>query len=83
MWKAHLLHVKMTSMVHKKKTAYLSWFKKIYKKANSIIAKKPNLDRDTVVQTLFLLEETPKERLNRALLRGSALRAYKNRNSIS
>lgn len=65
-------------MTQKKQAKYLSWFKKVYEKANAIVARKPKLDRDTVVQTLFLLEKTPEERLKRALLRGSAIRAYQN-----
>jgi hypothetical protein len=57
----------------------LKWAEDLARRVAEIIKENPNADPDTVRHTLILLELSPVERLERALLKGGARERIKRR----
>ena len=63
----------VSQMQSKTEKGYIRELKNVYRKADRICKTNKDLDRETVVQTLFNLKQTPTERLWLALLRGGKI----------
>ncbi|OGQ06587.1 MAG: hypothetical protein A3G32_01690 [Deltaproteobacteria bacterium RIFCSPLOWO2_12_FULL_40_28] len=62
-------------MLPEKKKKYIQELIGFYQLADEILKTKPNLDRETLVQTFFAQKKSPFEKLQLALMRGQAIRA--------